>query len=113
MRFASRLDYRDARYNLANALAAQGEMEEAAANFRAGTFRALRVMLAVREHLVAALTELGGSAISSGRIEEAADYYRELVELEPGNADLRNNFGIVLIRRRRYSGRRSNSSRQR
>ena len=27
-------DYRDARYNLANALAAQGKMEEAATNFR-------------------------------------------------------------------------------
>ncbi len=72
-------------------------MEEAAANFR-------QVLsgdpndVAVREHLVEALTQLGGSAFSGGRVDEAARYYRELIELQPGNADLHNNFGILLVR---------------
>jgi Flp pilus assembly protein TadD len=90
-------DYRDARYNLANALAAQGQMEEAAANFRQVLFGD-RSDVTVRQHLVEALTQLGGAAFSGGRVEEAARYYRELVELEPGNADLHNNFGILLVR---------------
>ncbi len=90
-------DYRDARYNLANALAAQGKMEEAATNFRQ-VLSGDSSDVAVREHLAEALTQLGGAAFSGGRVEEAARYYRELVELEPGNADLRNNFGILLVR---------------
>jgi Tfp pilus assembly protein PilF len=90
-------DYRDARYNLANALAAQGRMEEAATSFRQ-VLSGDPSDVAVREHLVEALTQLGGSAFSGGRVEEAARYYRELVGLEPGNADLRNNFGILLVR---------------
>jgi Tfp pilus assembly protein PilF len=90
-------DYRDARYNLANALAAQGRMEEAATNFRQ-VLSGDPSDVAVRKHLVEALTQLGGSAFSGGRVEEAARYYRELVGLEPGNADLRNNFGILLVR---------------
>ncbi|MCU1238748.1 MAG: tetratricopeptide repeat protein [Candidatus Solibacter sp.] len=90
-------DYTDARYNLANLLAMQGKMEESAANFRQ-VLAAIPGDVNVREHLVAALTQLGASAFSDGRARVAADYYRELVELEPGNADLHNNFGIVLVR---------------
>jgi len=90
-------DYTDARYNLANLLAIQGNMEESAANFRQ-VLAAAPSDVNAREHLVAALTQLGASAFSEGRARVASDYYRELVELEPGNADLRNNFGIVLVR---------------
>ena len=90
-------DYTDARYNLANLLAIQGNMEESAANFRQ-VLAAVPGDVNAREHLVAALTQLGASAFSEGRAKVASDYYRELVELEPGNADLHNNFGIVLIR---------------
>src|SRR5262249_55220275 len=34
----------------------------------------------------------------AGRPEMALDSYRELVAIEPGNADFRNNFGILLVR---------------
>ena len=54
--------------------------------------------LGLLPHLVAALAQLGTSAFSEGRAAAAADYYRELVGLDPGNADLHNNFGIVLVR---------------
>ena len=90
-------DYTDARYNLANLLALQGNMEESAANFRQ-VLAAVPGDVNAREHLVAALTQLGASAFSAGRATLAADYYRELVQLEPGNADLHNNFGIALVR---------------
>src|SRR5262249_36762766 len=79
-------DYTGARYNLATALAALGKLEEAAANFRR-VLAAAPEDRAAREHLVAVLRELGDSA---GRAEMALESYRELVALEPGNADFRN-----------------------
>jgi Tfp pilus assembly protein PilF len=33
-----------------------------------------------------------------GQLPRASDCYRELVALEPADADLRNNFGILLAR---------------
>jgi tetratricopeptide (TPR) repeat protein len=90
-------DYTDARYNLANALALQGNLTEAAANFRQ-VLAALPNDVPSHQHLVDALTQLGGTAFSSGQLEAAAAFYRELVQLEPGNADMRNNFGILLVR---------------
>lgn len=96
-------DYTDARYNLANALAAQGKMEEAAADFRL-VLAANPDDARAREHLAAALTQLGDSAASGGRFAAAADSYRELVGLEPGNADYRNNYGIVLVRSGNLAG---------
>jgi len=89
--------YTDARFNLANTLAAQGKLEEAAASFRQ-VLSAVPDDAAAREHLAAALATLGDGALSETRLEAAAGYYRELVELEPGSADLHNNFGIVLVR---------------
>jgi Flp pilus assembly protein TadD len=71
---------------LAAALAAQGKREEAAAEFR-------RVLIAVpqdreaRGQLTALLLDIGGVAA-----------YRELVTLDPQNADYRNNLGILLVR---------------
>jgi Flp pilus assembly protein TadD len=90
-------DYTDARYNLANALALQGDLSAAAANFRQ-VLSAVPNDIPSREHLVDALTRLATSTFSSGQLEAAGTYLRELVQLEPGNADLRNNFGIVLVR---------------
>ncbi|HXB74338.1 MAG TPA: tetratricopeptide repeat protein [Candidatus Acidoferrales bacterium] len=97
-------DYSDARYNLANTLVAQGKLEEAAPHFRQ-VLAAVPDDAAAREHLVAALTTLGDAAFSKARDEAfsktrlaaAAGYYRELVALEPGSADLHNNFGIILV----------------
>jgi Flp pilus assembly protein TadD/mono/diheme cytochrome c family protein len=85
------------RYNLANTLAAQGRLEDAAAGFR-------EVLAAhpeddpAHQHLVQILMELGDSAASAGRTAQAVECYRQLVALEPGNPDLRNNFGILLAR---------------
>jgi Flp pilus assembly protein TadD len=86
-----------ARYNLASTLAAKGDLEEAAANFRQFV-AAVRDDTAARQHLVELLTELGGTAAASGRLADAERYYRELVDLEPKDADVRNNFGVILAR---------------
>ncbi len=86
-----------ARYNLANTLAAQGRLKDAAARFRellAGDPQDT----AAHQHLVQILTELGDSAASAGRVRQAVECYRELIVLQPGNPDLRNNFGILLAR---------------
>ena len=53
---------------------------------------------AARNRFLAVLTDLGDTAASEGRLSDAAESYRELVAIEPGNADLRSNFGIVLAR---------------
>jgi Tfp pilus assembly protein PilF len=88
-------EYPNARYNLANALLAQGKLEEAAANLRL-VLAAVPEDRAAREQLSAALIRMGGAAVAAGKLSTAAELYRELVGLEPGNADLRNNFGIIL-----------------
>jgi Flp pilus assembly protein TadD len=41
---------------------------------------------------------MGAAAVAAGRLSAAADIYRELVGVEPGNADLRNNLGIILAK---------------
>ncbi len=86
-----------ARYNLANTFAAQGRLEDAAAGFRE-LLAAHPEDDAAHQHLVQILMELGDSAASSGRTPQAIERYHELVALEPGNPDLRNNFGILLAR---------------
>ena len=74
-------NYTNARYNLANALAAQGQLEEAAVDFR--------LMLAgapedrnSREELSAVLLRIVNAAMSDGRYEMAAGSYRELIALD-------------------------------
>ena len=90
-------EYPNAQFNLGNALAAQGNPGEAAASFR-------RVLVAfpedheARGQLSAALVELAGAAVSEGRLPDAAESYRELVDLDSGNPDLRNNLGIILVK---------------
>jgi Tfp pilus assembly protein PilF len=88
-------EYPNARYNLANALLAQGKLAEAAESLRL-VLAAVPGDRAAREQLRAALIGMGGAAVTAGRLSAAADIYRELVGLEPGDADLRNNFGIIL-----------------
>ena len=88
-------DYPNARYNLANALLAQGKLEEAATNLRL-VVADVPGDRAAREQLSAALIRMGGAAVAAGKLSTAAQLYRELVGLEPGNPDLRNNFGIIL-----------------
>jgi Tfp pilus assembly protein PilF len=88
-------EYPNARYNLANALLAQGKLAEAAESLRL-VLAAVPGDRAAGEQLRAALIGMGGAAIAAGRLSTAADIYRELAGLDPGNADLRNNFGIIL-----------------
>jgi Tfp pilus assembly protein PilF len=77
-------DYPNARYNLANSLIAQGKLAEAVEN--------LRMVLAAAPNDRAARSQLAATLVRLGGPEN----YRELVDLEPQNADLRNNFGIIL-----------------
>jgi Tfp pilus assembly protein PilF len=90
-------DYTDARYNLANWLAANGRMEEALVHFRQ-VLAELPGDAAARERLVATLTSLGEEAAAKPDPTAAAGYYRELVTLAPSDADLHNNYGIILAR---------------
>jgi tetratricopeptide (TPR) repeat protein len=90
-------EYAPARYNLANALLAQGRIEDAAANLRL-VLAAIPADQAARSQLAAALIRLGGEPAGAGRYAAAADSYRELVDLEPHNADFRNNFGMILAK---------------
>jgi Tfp pilus assembly protein PilF len=53
---------------------------------------------AARQQFIAILIQSGNAAASEGRLTTAAASYRELVALRPGDADLRNNFGIILAR---------------
>lgn len=72
-------------------------LEDAAAGFR-GLLAGHPEDRAAHQHLVQILQELGDRAASAGRLQTAAECYRELVALEPANPDLRNNYGILLAR---------------
>jgi Flp pilus assembly protein TadD len=98
-----RPDDPSARYNLAVALETQGHFEEAAAGFRE-VLAGQPGDHAAHDHLVQALRELGDSAAAAGSLAQAAECYRELVGLAPADADLRNNYGIVLARSGDHAG---------
>jgi len=92
-----RPDDTSARYNLAGVLADQGRLEEAAAQ--------LRMVLAVvpedaaaRGRLIQVVKTLADGAASESRLGDALAGYRELISLDRGDADLHNNFGVLLAR---------------
>jgi Flp pilus assembly protein TadD len=87
--------YENARFNLGSALLAQGQLQEAASNLR-GAVLAHPDDAAARSQLTASLISLAATAVSAGQSGPAVDIYRELVGLDPTNADLRNNLGILL-----------------
>jgi Flp pilus assembly protein TadD len=92
-----RSDDASAQYNLANALAASGRLEEAVRGFR-DVLAGRPEDEGAHEHLVQALVGLGDTAAAAGHVAKAANYYGEVIALQPDNADLRNNFGILLAR---------------
>jgi Tfp pilus assembly protein PilF len=96
-------NYPAARYNLANTLAAVGRFLEAATAFGA-VLASTPADQAAREQLQAVLLRIGDDAASTGRLAEAAESYRELAGLDPGNADIRNNFGILLAQKGDLNG---------
>lgn len=91
-------EYINARYNLANALAAEGKLEAAEEEFRRVVIAAPEDK-AARERLAEALKESVAAAERAGKLEEAATSYAELVNLVPGDAGVRNSYGVVLARR--------------
>jgi Tfp pilus assembly protein PilF len=73
--------------------------------------RSLRLILAAapgdreaREQLIAALIASAAKAMAEDLVEPALACYRELTVLDPGNADFRNNYGILLARTGDVSG---------
>ena len=96
-------EYLNARYNLANAVLAQGKFDEAAASLRL-VLTAAPTDRAARRQLSAALLRMSANALSAGNPSTAADLYRELVGLDPSNADLRNNLGIILTKLGDFAG---------
>ena len=93
-----RNDYTNARYNLANALAAKGEnLEEAAESYRL-VIRLNPEDRSSRERLIAVLRVLGESSADSGKLAGAVQLFRELLQLQPDDAVAHNNLGSALAR---------------
>src|SRR5579884_3423782 len=92
----------DARYNLASAEAASGQMESAVADFK-------KVLAArpddgkARDRLGEVLFAWGDQLADSQQFEDAAARYREALQFRPGDAALHTNLGMVLARVARYS----------
>ena len=86
-----------ARYNLAGTLVDRGLLDDAAVELR----KALTIAPDDRDahtRLVQVLKELADRSAAEGPLPASLARYRELVALEPEDADLHNNFGILLAR---------------
>jgi Flp pilus assembly protein TadD len=92
-----RPDDASARYNLSGILADQGRLEEAAAELRP-VVTSTPDDQAARRRLTQILQALGDRTAAEGQLPRATAAYRELVRLNDADADLRNNFGILLAR---------------
>jgi len=90
-----------ARYNLAGTLVDRNLLEDAARELRRVVSDQAQDR-AARSRLVEILKTLGDRAAAGGEVAKATDLYRELVDLVPGDADLRSNFGILLARANHY-----------
>ena len=91
-----------ARWNLANALVAEGHLEEGIADLRkvadAGAAGQAGVdQAAVSDRLARALAESARQLAAHGDWREAAARYRQAAQLDPADAPLRNEFGELLM----------------
>jgi Flp pilus assembly protein TadD len=77
-----------AHFNLANALLAQGRVEEAIPHYR----EAIRL----KDNNVEAHNNLGAALAQKGRLEEAISHYREALRLDDKNIRSHNNLGLAL-----------------
>ncbi len=77
-----------AHYALGHALAAEGRMSEAAAQYEIG--RAIRP--------APAENTMGTMLAAEGHLDEAVAHFREAVKSDPRYADAHNNLGVVLLR---------------
>ncbi len=91
-----RPDYAAARFNLAEVLLKANRLPEAIENFRLVT-QAYPDDETARYGLQRALQAQARQLTAKGEWIEAAAAYRQLVKLAPRDADLRNDFGEVLL----------------
>lgn len=89
--------YTNARYNLANLLAAGEQYQAAVDNFRQVAQESPDDAVA-REHFYEALTSLANSLIQDHKLPEASATLKEALTIHPDNADLHNNLGVLLAR---------------
>jgi Flp pilus assembly protein TadD len=80
--------------NLAAALIARGEVEEAIAH--------IAKALAIRPGYAEARNNLGLALARRGRVDEALEQYRKALELQPAYAEAHNNLGVLLARRGQF-----------
>ena len=59
--------------------------------------------LAVSRKNWAACYNLGWYLDQEGRLDEALDYYRQAIEIEPRNPDPVNNIGVALVAKKQYA----------
>jgi len=91
-----RPDYDSARFNLANALVKAGRAEEAIGDLR-------RLLAAtpddplMRDRLAGALAARARQLTTAAQWKEAEECYREAADLAPGDGDLHNRYGEVLM----------------
>jgi tetratricopeptide (TPR) repeat protein len=81
-------DFVEARFNLGNALATLGRLDEAAAEYRAA--------LKLDPALIATWCNLGDALAQSGRIDEAAASSEEALHRAPDSAEARE--GLARLR---------------
>lgn len=91
---ASRIEQARAAFQHANALAAQGHMEQAVTHYEHS--------LSLRED-VAARNNLGNALAALGRIDQAAIHFERVVSLVPEHASARSNLGLIFLQRGRLT----------
>ena len=91
-----RPEYASARFNLAEALRKSGHVDQAIENFRQ-VIAAYPGDDTARYGLQKALEAKASESTAQGDWKRAAGAYTELVELAPGDASLRNDFGEALM----------------
>jgi Flp pilus assembly protein TadD len=98
---AANPQYSNARYNLANAFELDQRWEPAAAAFRQVLADDPKDAGAQR-HLSEILRAWADQSAGAGKLDDAAEHLRELLELRPGDATVHNDLGTVLARAGRF-----------
>jgi tetratricopeptide (TPR) repeat protein len=96
-------EFASARMNLARVLDKAGRFQESVDNYRA-VLRAYPADERARSGLGAALAGRGEELAAAGRREEAVEFLREALPLQPESADLRDRLGNALMLESRFGG---------
>lgn len=78
-------------------------LQASAAGDHKGAVKELKAALEIHARFPLALNELGAQYLGLGQLNEAADAFDSAVKLAPDQPVLRVNYGILLIRRRKYA----------